>query len=63
MEEDAHLIEAALARADGSTIHRVRALVALYRDCAGKRPEICKLYEQALRAFVATGQLDFKHRP
>lgn len=51
------LVNMALARADGATIHRVRGMVGIYRGCLANHPDIAILYEQALREFARTGKL------
>lgn len=55
--EDGTLIQQALAKATGANIHRVKAMVGMYRSSLGHHPTAAAIFEQGLREFVRTGDL------
>jgi len=57
--EDSDLVNRALAKATGATIHRLGSLIMMYRWGLQREPDTACLCEIALRTFLCTGELKF----
>lgn len=57
VREDGQLIQQAMAKANGATIHQVTALVGMYRSSLVHHPGVASIFEKGLRDFVRTGEI------